>query len=241
MKKALIAVVVLLAVLAGGAFWLYHSVDVLVKLALEHYGPDVTGVSVKVGEVHFSPAEGRGVLRGVEIGSPKGFNAPRTARLGEITVALDPATLRAPVVLIHEIALQGPAITFERGAKASNLDTIARHIEGYVKASESSPDGKQASGRSVRHKFVIEKLAIRGAKVTMTNPALKGQGVTFDLPDIQLRDVGKRRGGVTASEAASLVTNALVAAIAQRVLTNIDLLRRGGVEGAVDAIKGLFK
>jgi hypothetical protein len=75
----------------------------------------------------------------------------------------------------------------------------------------------------------------------MTTPSLKGQGVTFDLPDIELRDIGKRQNGVTASQAASIVANVLVARIAQRVLSNIDLLRKGGVEGALDALKGLVR
>jgi hypothetical protein len=34
---------------------------------------------------------------------------------------------------------------------------------------------------------------------------------------------------------------AIVARIAQRVLTSIDLLRKGGAEGAVDALKGLLR
>ena len=88
---------------------------------------------------------------------------------------------------------------------------------------------------------MIERLAIRGAKVTMTTPGLKGQGITFDLPDIELRDLGKRQDGLTASEVANTVVSTLISRIAQKMLTNIDLLRKGGVEGAVDALKGLFK
>ena len=244
MKKAVIVLVVLLVVIAGGVFWAYNSLDVIVKLGLEHYGPDVTGVSVKVGEVKLSPRDGRGSLKNVEIGNPPGFAAPRAARLGEITVALDPATIRAPVVRVHELIINAPFITYERGKGSTNLDTIQKNIEGYVKRAEaSSADGRQTTpeGKGVRHKFVIERLAIRGAKVTMTNPALKGQGVTFDLPDIEMRDIGKRQDGVTASEAANLVANAILGRIAQKVLTNIDLLRKGGIEGAVDAIKGLLK
>ena len=244
MKKAAIVLVVLLVVIAGGVFWAYNSLDVIVKLGLEHYGPDVTGVSVKVREVKLSPRDGRGSLKDVEIGNPPGFAAPRAARLGEITVALDPATIRAPVVRVHELIINAPFITYERGKGSTNLDTIQKNIEGYVKrAQASSADGRQTTpeGKGVRHKFVIERLAIRGAKVTMTNPALKGQGVTFDLPDIEMRDIGKRQDGVTASEAANLVANAILGRIAQKVLTNIDLLRKGGIEGAVDAIKGLLK
>ena len=40
---------------------------------------------------------------------------------------------------------------------------------------------------------------------------------------------------------AGLVTNAVIAKIAQRVLSNVDLLRKGGVEGAIDALKGLIR
>ncbi|MEP7070320.1 MAG: hypothetical protein ABI789_13820 [Usitatibacter sp.] len=244
MKKALIVLAVLAVLIAGGVYWAYNSLDVIVKMALEHYGPDVTGVPVKVGEVKLSMSDGRGSLKGVEIGNPPGFSSPRAARLGEISVALDPATIRAPLVRVHEIVIDAPLITYERGKGATNLDVIQKNIEGYVKRAEAaSAGGKEStpSGKWVQHKFVIERLAIRGAKVTMTNPALKGQGITFDLPDIEMRDIGKRQDGVTASEAANVVANALLSRIAQKLLTSIDLLRRGGVEGAVDALKGLFR
>jgi hypothetical protein len=245
MKKAAIVVAVLAVLIAGGVYWAYNSLDVIVKVALEHYGPDVTGVTLKVGEVKLSPRTGRGSLKGVEIGNPPGFTAPRAARLGEISVALDPATIRAPIVLVHEIVIDAPLITYERGKGGTNLDAIQKNIEAYVKRAEaaSSAEGREskADGKGVRHRFVVERLAIRGAKVTMTNPGLKGQGVTFDLPDIELRDIGKRQEGVTASEVANTVANALLGRIAQKVLTNIDLLRGGGVEGVVDALKGLLK
>jgi hypothetical protein len=245
MKKAAIVLAVLAVLIAGGVYWAYNSLDVIVKVALEHYGPNVAGVSVKVGEVTLSPRDGRGSLKGVEIGNPPGFAAPRAARLGEVSVVLDPATIRAPVVLVHEIVIDAPQITYERGKSSTNLDAIQKNIEAYVKSAQaqSSAEGKDSKpgGMDVRHRFVIERLAIRGAKVTMTNPGLKGQGVTFDLPDIELRDIGKRQGGVTASEVANIVANALLGRIAQKVLTNIDLMRGGGVEGVVDALKGLLK
>jgi hypothetical protein len=65
--------------------------------------------------------------------------------------------------------------------------------------------------------------------------------VNFDLPDIELRDIGKRQGGLTASQVAGLVINAVIAKIGQRVLSNVDLLRKGGAEGAIDALKGLIR
>ena len=242
MKKTLAVVAVLLALTAAAIFWAYHSLDVILKMALEHYGPDVLGVSVKVGEVRLSAQSGAGSVKGLEIGTPRGFGAPRAARFGEVRLAVEPSTITDPVIVVHEIAVDAPLITFERGKAGSNLDAIQKSIEAYVArsggASEAKPAGDAA--KSVR-RFVIERLTIRGAKVTMTNPALKGQGLTFDLPDIELRDLGKRENGLRASEVAKIVTSTLVSRIAQKMLTSIDLLRKGGVEGARDALKGLFK
>jgi len=95
--------------------------------------------------------------------------------------------------------------------------------------------------QGTKRRFIIDRLLIRGAKVTMTTPSLKGQGVNFDLPTIELRDIGARQDGLTASQVAAVVTHAIVAGIAQRVLSNIDLLRKGGIEGAIDALKGLIR
>ena len=240
MKKALVALVVLAALAAAGLFWAWHSLDVIVKAAIEHFAPDIAGVPVTVRDLKLSTTDGKGRLRGVEIGNPKGFNAPRAARLGEISVSLDPRTVTEPLVVIHEIVIEAPEITYEKGARLTNLEAIQRNIEGYVTRSGGASDKSAAPG-GLGRRYVIEKFSIRGARVTMTNPALKGQGLTFTLPDIQLRDIGTRPNGVSAGQAANVVVGALVARIAQRVLTNIDTLRRGGKEGAVDALRGLLQ
>jgi hypothetical protein len=240
-KKVLIGLAVLALLVGGGIYLAYNSLDIIVKMALEHYGPQVTGASFKVGEVKLSIRDGRGTLRNIEIGNPAGFSAPRAARLGEIRVAIEPMTLTDPVVFLHELAVISPLITYERAQKVTNLDAIQKNIEAYIQRSGGPSESRPAEAKKGRRKFIIERLVIRGAKVTMTNPALKGQGISFDLPDIDLRDVGKTQGGATASEIGNLVTGVIQQRIAQKVVTNIDLLRRGGVEGALDALKGLLK
>jgi uncharacterized protein involved in outer membrane biogenesis len=241
--KRLIQVVLVVAVLGAAAVLLaWNSLDLVVKWALEHYGPDIAGVPVKVREVQISPLDGRGAIRGLEIGNPAGFTAPRAARLGEIRVAVDPRTVARDVVHVHELAIEAPQLTFERGSKASNLDAIQEHIQAYVKRSvpvdEVRPGGARSSGA---RRYVIDRISIKGARVTMTTAGLKGQGLQFDIPEIELRDLGKSRGGLTAGEASAQVASVLQNRIAQKLLTNAELLRRGGVEGAVDALKGLLK
>lgn len=243
MVKKLAIVVVILAVLAGvAAYLVYNRLDVIAHYLIEKYGSEIAAVDVKVKDVELNPADGKGGLRGVEIGSPKGFNAPRTARLGEIRVRLDPKTVTGDVIVIHEITIVAPEINYEKGAKGgSNLETIQKNIEGYLARSGTPADDKAPGPSSPGRRYVIEKFSITGARVTMTNPALKGQGIAFTLPDIQVTNLGRKPNGITAGQAANIITNLLIQRIAQRLLTNLDALRKGGTEGAFDALKKLVR
>lgn len=226
---------------AAGALLAWVWLDVLVRVALERWGPEVTGVKVEVREVSLSPFRGHGHVRGLELGTPAGFSA-QAARFGEMRVRLDPATLAADVTVIHELAVESVTIAYERGDKGSNLDAIQRRIEAYARgAGSDGARGGEADAPRGKRRFVIERLSIRGARVLMTAPGLRGQGLAFDLPDVELRDVGRKSGGVSASQAAAIVASALQQRIALRVLTNVEALRRGGLEGAVDALRGLVK
>ena len=242
MKRWAIGFALVFAVLAGGAYWLYTSLDFVVKSAIERFAPDILGVPVSVRSVKLSTADGHGTLRGVEIGNPPGYSAPRAARVGAITVGVDPATIRDDVVVIREILVEAPEIAYEVKGGTNNLEAIQRNIEAYVKRSggETGAKGKGAS-KAPGRRYIIGRVTLRGARVTMTNALLKGGGITFGIPDVDLRDVGKRAGGVTAAEAARIVTAALLSKIAQKVLTNVDLLRRGGTQGAMDALRGLLR
>jgi len=241
MKKLLVIVVVVLAVIAGVAYWAYNSLDLIVQIAVEHYAPEIAGVSVNVRSVDISARDGRGTVRGLEIGNPPGFAAPKAASVGELRVALDPATVREPIVHIRELTVDAPVITYERGDHGTNLQAIQKNIRRYIDQSGGPSESRPAEAKHGRRKFIVDRLTIQGGRVTMTNPALKGQGISFNLPDIELHDVGTRQGGLTASEIANVVATELEARIAQRVLTSIDLLRKGGVGGAIDALKGLLR
>ena len=238
-------VLVVLAVLAGigvlGALLAYNSLDLIVRAALEHWGPDVTGVKVDVAGVEISPRDGRGRITGLDIGNPAGFSSPRAVRFGEVRLAIDPATVTSGVVHVRSLAVESTQVTYERADKATNLDAIQRHIEAYAKGAETQVAGGGGGRAGAKRRFVIDRLTIRKVRVVMTTRGLGGQGLAFDLPDVELRDLGRRQGGLTASQVAAVVASALQQKIAVRVLTNVEALRRGGVEGAIDALKGLVK
>ena len=241
MKKLALIALIVLVVLAGGAYWALNSLDLIVRVAIEHYAPEVLGVAVKVRGIDISAADGRGALRGLEIGNPGGFDAPYAARVGEIRVALDPATATAAVVHIRELIVSSPAITYERSDRGTNLEAIQKNIRHHIEESGGPSEARPAEAKHGKRKFVIDHLEIEGGRVTMTNPGLRGQGIEFSLPDIHLRNVGTREGGLTASEVGNVVAGELQARIAQRMLGSLELLRKGGVGGAIDALKGLLR
>jgi hypothetical protein len=59
MKKVAIGLAAAAVLVAGALLLAYHSLDVILKFAIEHYGPDVLGASVKVGEVRLSAGPAR--------------------------------------------------------------------------------------------------------------------------------------------------------------------------------------
>ena len=240
--KSLPAVLgIVLLFIAGVLFWAYNSLDYIVKLGLEYYGPDVIGAPVKVHQVKIDAQTGDGMLKALEIGNPKGFSAPHALRVDGVKVSIDPATIGSDVIFIREIALEAPRITYERGRDGTNLDAIQGNIEAYVRKSAGDGDAKAAAPAKDKRRFIVERISIRGAKVAMTAPGLKGEGVTFDLPEVLLKDVGKRQNGLRASEIANLVSREVISKIAQRVLTNLELLKKSGTAGAIEALKGLLK
>ena len=65
MKKVLIGVGVLIAVLAIVVYVAFSSLDKIIKAAVEKYGSEITQATVTLNEVELSVSSGKGVLRGL--------------------------------------------------------------------------------------------------------------------------------------------------------------------------------
>ncbi len=218
---AAVAALAVVALVAAGV-WLYLSLDHVVKRAIENYAPEILQATVELDEVKLSPADGSGTLRGLRIGNPKGFRAPHAATAGTIALAVDPTTVVKDVVLVRRIAVERPSITYEPGAKGSNFDVLQRNVERYVGAGGEAKGGRR---------LIVESLTIRGARVTYAPQVGRGTAtISFDLPDIQLRDIGKGRGGVTPGELGKIIVDALAARIAE-VMARAAVRR--GLEGVL--------
>ena len=122
--------------------------------------------------------------------------------------------------------LSAPAIVYETARAGANVDALKRTAARNARES-AAPAGD--GGRQKEKKLIVERLAIRGGQLTYAPTAVSGSAdIKLGLSDIVLTDVGRKKGGVTPEELASVIVEAVVARTAQTV----DPTRmKGGIRG----------
>ena len=244
MKKLLLGIaVVVLLVIAGGAWWLFTSLDSVVASAIRKYGSQITGVSVKLSSVKIVPADGTASLRGLVVGNPKNFKTEHALSLGEISMKLDIGSLTKDVVLIKEISIIKPDVTYEYASGGSNLDAIKHNVDRYT--AENLGGKSESKDKGPGKKFIIENLYVKEGKANVSADILKVKTTSVTLADLHLRDIGKKSNGATAGEATKQVLDALTQSVTKSTSSlnlggSVENVKKGA-ESASGKIKGLLK
>ena len=199
MKKLLLgiaAVIVIVAISAGLLH--YQSPDRAARRAIERYGGQATGATVRVDRVQISPVDGSGVITGFSVGNPSGYKTPAAITAASIKVTLEVASLDRDPVAIRTLLVVSPRITYESAQSGSNFSAL---LENVVRSSEK-PGGP---GR----KIIVDRVVIRDASLSYASPADAGQTITVNLPDMFLNNIGRVKGGATAAEFATAIVEVL--------------------------------
>ena len=250
-KKYLLLIGVVLIAGVGGilAYRLLGSLDRIVKSGVETFGPEITQADVRLDSVDVDLSTGKLALNGLVVGNPKGFETPEALKLDRISVTMDMRSLTKTPIVIDEIMIQAPAVTYELGGSGSNLDALSKNIDAY-------------SGKNGKHdrddqgpKLLIRNLYIKNGKINVSMKALKGKTLASPLPDVHMRDIGKSSGGATPGQVAKAVMGKITAGTGTAI-SKLDLGKltgtasgalqtagdavKSGVEGVGGALKGLF-
>ncbi len=218
------------------------NINPLVKDSVQTYGSDITKVTVNLNEVDISPWSGKGKLAGLTVGNPKGYETDSAFELGVVSVDLDVESVTGVVVIIHEIVIAAPRVTYELGPGGNNIDVIRKNVESYLGGGKKSAGGGQKSGAAKSDdggiKIIIENLIIRDGTVSVSAALLKGKKLSVPLPAIHLKDIGKDKGGASPGE----VAEEIMAAVTDGATTAVGSLNISGlVEGATGMVKDLGK
>jgi uncharacterized protein involved in outer membrane biogenesis len=221
---------------------------------MEKYGTEATQAEVKVGGVKIGLRDGSGQITNVTIGNPKGFTTPQAFSLGEVKLVVDPATVTKDVITIKEVLIDKPQVTYEPNlAGGGNLEAIQKNVSAYAakmggSGSSGTPSTASSSGSKPEKKFIIERVTIQGGQVSIKSPALAQANASTALPAINLRDIGKAKGGATPAEISNEIIGAISQQAARAAASNLGGVLQGlqggggagGAGGAADQLRGLL-
>jgi len=224
-------------------FFVVSSLDSLIKAAVEKYGSEITQVDVRLEEAEVSVTSGQGALRGLSVGNPGGFKTASAFRLGEISLTLDVGTVTKDPIVIKEIVISAPEITYEVGAQGNNISAIQRNVDASLRKGQgkAKTEGAPGTGDQGGLKLVIEHLYVRNGKVNVSATMLKGKKMSAPLPDIHLTGIGRQKGGATSGEVIQLVVRALGQSTTKAVSTlNLDKVL-GRAKEAITGAQGALE
>lgn len=177
------------------------------------------------------PLKGIVGISNLRIDNPKGFANEHLVKLQQFTLNLDPDSMVTDTLLIKEIKIEKPRVSYERQIKTDNIKMFQETIEGafarreeVMDKAEEELDVKAGEGQKVIVEHLLVKDGIVKAKISALPTA------PIPLPDIEMKDIGKEEGGATLGEASSKIFTAFYDAIIGVVANTT------GIAG--DALKG---
>ena len=202
----IIAVVIIVIAIAVGV--LYFNLDKVIVAAVEKYGSEVTKTDVVLNEVDLDLTSGKGALKGFSIANPAGFEDGNAVQFDTVAVTINMSDTNEKLIHIEEIRIEQPMITYEVNETSNNLDTIKKNVEDFMKANGMASDDKATESSSEEGpKIIIDNIYINGGKVSVKAPVLLNQKVEGTLPDIHMKDIGKKEGGASPAEVAAQIVN----------------------------------
>ena len=235
MKKVLKVIGLLLLVLVIVLVVLVAVfLDKTIKTAVETAGPIALGTPVQLANVSVRPLRGLISLEGFIIGNPEGYNTDSAIELGEFKIVMLPRSLFTDTIIIKEVLIDRPRITYEMSIKGSNIGAILENLEGEAKeeAEEKEEPEEKERPEGGGKKVIIEHLEIRNDKIEISSKILQGRAIKIPLPRIEMTDIGKEEEGASIKDVITGVFRAITGATASAVKGAGKLLGSGVKAGA---------
>lgn len=240
MKKLLI-VLAGFAIVIAVAVWLFiANISAIIVAIVEEVGSDVTKVEVELDSADIDFASGKGTLSGLSVDNPDGFKTDDAFELENISVTVDTASLDKQIIVVKEVVIDKPHVTYEFGDKGSNIDRIQQNVHQSTGGGEQSAESEDDSKAK---KVIIENLYIRGGKIDISGGLLGNKKLGTGLPTIHLTNIGKENGkatGATPTQVAKKVIDAISKHASSAVVNLSDVKKLiGGKLGTGDAAKSV--
>jgi hypothetical protein len=136
-------------------------------------------------------------------------------KVGSVYVGVDEGSLAKNTIIIKKVEVVGPEITYEKRGKTDNFSALIANVQKNVPQGESAKKEPEKQGPG--KKLIIDDLIIKQGKVNlavdMPGGMLTDKQISADLPDIEIKDIGKNTGGSSPAEVAREIFETLYAKI----------------------------
>ncbi|MCX5662650.1 MAG: hypothetical protein NTW19_23465 [Planctomycetota bacterium] len=208
--KALVVVLVLvLAVVVGVWFYL----DTIARIGVEKAATSALGVSTTLDSMSLRLVRGECALKGLKVSNPSGFDSTHFMTLKSGDIAVAPASLLEPKVVIPEVKLSGIDVNMELKNGKANYQVILDSVKQTQ--GQGTSGGSGGSGKKfVIKKLVIEDVTVHAALVPVGGDLTRAKIV---LDRIELTNIGEgSANGVELAQVASEVTRAILQAVSAK-------------------------
>ena len=221
-----LAVVVVVAALL--LLFLQFGAGPTIKSGAAKAGPAIIGTPITISNANVRVLSGLVDISGMVVGPPEGFKA-NVFEINSFKVDVDAGSVFSDTIVIREILIKDPVVTYELSGINSNIGAIMDKVGKAESKAKEKPAGQD--GGKAGKKVIVEKFVFEGGKIRVASSALGGKGVVLPMPRIELADIGKKSGGATGVEVLSEVMKSIGAGVAGAV-GNLG----GAVMGAAGAV-----
>ena len=240
--KALKIIGILIVVLIIALFVVILNLGKIVKTGINTVVPQVTKCEAHVDDVNFNVFGGKFEIKNLVIKNPEGYKTDHAFALGHIFVNVKMGSLMSDVIEIDQVLIDAPEITYEVGLGNSNLNTILENVNSSLPSSDEEKKEEKEEKKEGGKKVVVNLVKVTNGKIGVSAKIAGGMEAPIVLPDIEIKDLGKKEGGISMVQAAAITLKTTLLSIFDVLKSSGKLLLDGAKaigEGIVDGVKSL--
>ena len=240
--KALKIIGILVVVLIIALFAIILNLGKIVKTGINTVVPQVTKCEAHVDDVNFNVFGGKFEIKNLVIKNPEGYKTDHAFALGHIFVNVKMGSLMSDVIEIDQVLIDAPEITYEVGLGNSNLNTILENVNSSLPSSDEEKKEEKEEKKEGGKKVVVNLVKVTNGKIGVSAKIAGGMEAPIVLPDIEIKDLGKKEGGISMVQAAAITLKTTLLSIFDVLKSSGKLLLDGAKaigEGIVDGVKSL--
>jgi hypothetical protein len=224
---------------------LYFSINWIARSGVEKFGPKLTQTRVRIEGLDISPLSGKGVVRGILIENPDGFETENAIKLEEVRVTVDLASLFSERFVIKEIVVRAPEITYETNGNTNNIKIIFDNVRSFARDTERGAGVRERREFEKRptwknRRVQINRFVVRNARINMSETPFGGGRRTLSMGEVHLRNIGAGEDGKTVSEVFGEIFEAMNRTISGTV-SDMEDSRPEGSESSLMGITGRLR